>query len=365
MSAPATLLRRAAGWARFEVATIARKVIDRLKIRHGTRLRSPSKRADRPTILFFNRSWIYPESVTPPPGYRLSTDKSDFGIAAVVVFELPELISDYSLRTHRANHDEAIRKAPASITQLTFVPSLRKPNGQLWVALSLECEAHYPQLIDREFMRGFDLTMTYHSNADVRVPYLSICCDGADPEAALRTPPLAKTELSVANLFISSSNDRSGRVAFATELMRHLSVDSYGKVLHNRSLDEDLGAASKRQTIKRYKFTLALENARAPDYVTEKLYEPLVAGSVPVYLGAPNVSDLAPAPDSFINAGDFASPRALADYLVELDEDESAYAKHLAWKTQSFATPFLALLDDARRDPFVRLGDQLARRTEP
>jgi hypothetical protein len=38
-----------------------------------------------------------------------------------------------------------------------------------------------------------------------------------------------------------------------------------------------------------YKFYLAAENSREPDYVTEKLWQGLRAGAVPVYLGAPNV----------------------------------------------------------------------------
>ena len=63
------------------------------------------------------------------------------------------------------------------------------------------------------------------------------------------------------------------------------------------------------QTIAGYKFTLAFENAVAEDYVTEKLYHPLVAGSVPVYLGAPNVGQLVPASDCYIDVNDFSGPQ--------------------------------------------------------
>ena len=60
------------------------------------------------------------------------------------------------------------------------------------------------------------------------------------------------------------------------------------------ALEADKGSATKLETIKAYKFTLALENAIAEDYVTEKVYDPLIASSVPVYLGAPNIDDFAP-----------------------------------------------------------------------
>lgn len=38
-----------------------------------------------------------------------------------------------------------------------------------------------------------------------------------------------------------------------------------------------------------YKFTLALENAVCNDYITEKLWRPLEAGSVPIVFGSPRV----------------------------------------------------------------------------
>lgn len=38
---------------------------------------------------------------------------------------------------------------------------------------------------------------------------------------------------------------------------------------------------------------MAFENVIAMDYVTEKFYDPLIAGSVLVYLGAPNIADFA------------------------------------------------------------------------
>lgn len=41
--------------------------------------------------------------------------------------------------------------------------------------------------------------------------------------------------------------------------------------------------------IAKYKFTLSFENAVGDDYLTEKLWRPLIVGSVPVYLGSPSV----------------------------------------------------------------------------
>lgn len=38
-----------------------------------------------------------------------------------------------------------------------------------------------------------------------------------------------------------------------------------------------------------YKFSIAFENALCEDYITEKLWRPLIVGSVPIYIGSPSV----------------------------------------------------------------------------
>src|SRR4051794_29376099 len=45
---------------------------------------------------------------------------------------------------------------------------------------------------------------------------------------------------------------------------------------------------SKMCLMEKFKFTLAIDNTLEYDYVTEKLFDPLRAPTLPVYLGAPN-----------------------------------------------------------------------------
>ena len=289
---------------------------------------------ERALVLLYNTMF---GAATPPPapelpdGFELATDLRRFGEARAVVFHVPSL---------------------------GRIDRLRKPDGQLWVAWWMECEQHFPRLTDPEFMGRFDLTMSHRLDADVPVPYA-----GGIDEGELRTPPRPKREL--AALFMTGTRETSGRTAYAAELMRHLEVHSYGRVLRNRRLREDRGRETKLETVSRYRFTLAFENAIAEDYVTEKLYDPLIAGSVPVYLGAPNVERLAPSAESYIDVRDHASPRELADRLLALASDQAAYDRHLVWKGRPFAPGFKALLEGQRTDPFVRLcaavGEPLGR----
>ena len=51
----------------------------------------------------------------------------------------------------------------------------------------------------------------------------------------------------------------------------------------------------KHELLSRYKFVIAYENTAYPGYVTEKVIDAIVAGSVPVYMGAPDIADQLPA----------------------------------------------------------------------
>lgn len=77
-----------------------------------------------------------------------------------------------------------------------------------------------------------------------------------------------------------------------------------------------------------------MENSITRDYVSEKLYDGLVAGCVPIYLGAPNVADYVPDNNAIINYSELGSAHALKAELERLTEDEEAYAAKLAWKTK-------------------------------
>jgi hypothetical protein len=288
----------------------------------------------RPLVLFYNPAWDrWPDAdrLAEAPECEFTTDRRRLPEARAIVFHLPTL---------------------AGIERVPKYP------GQLWVAWSMESAANCPRLADPAFMRHFEISMTYRRAADVWTPYF-----GPDVTVALRQPPRAKTAVAPAVYLQSSRFNASGRVQYAAELMKRVKVDSYGAVLQNRRWPiPDAGPAAKRELIARYKFTLAFENSIAPDYVTEKLYDPLIAGSVPVYLGAPNVRDFAPAEGCFINAADFDGPAALAAHLNWLDENDAAYAAHLAWKAGGPDARFLEMVAAVRRDPFSRLAALVAAR---
>lgn len=185
----------------------------------------------------------------------------------------------------------------------------------------------------------FNWTMTYRRDSDV---VLRDLYGGLIP----KTPSPSRDELSSYPSFKPSSMDwlknKTKLVAwlvsnchtsirredYVAKLSRYVPVDIYGKC-GNLSRK---GGYNWEMLRREYKFYLALENTWCPDYVSEKFYQSLMNDAVPVVLSpAVEYDKFAPA-GSFIDAMDFESPKALADYLLLLDKTDSLYAGYFEWK---------------------------------
>lgn len=110
----------------------------------------------------------------------------------------------------------------------------------------------------------------------------------------------------------------------------------FGNNVHNNGRSRmmpDLGDSVKKKSdenshflgndelFKKYKFVIAFENESIDGYVTEKLIIPLLAGSIPIYKGANDVSDYVN-PKCFINVNDFDSDDACIQYIQNLSDEE-------------------------------------------
>jgi len=281
-------------------------------------------------ILIYNNMWGVEEEPYINPvidDFFITNEHRWLDEAVAVIFHMPTLSPD----------DKMLKKGA-------------KRNGQLWVFWSMECEAHYPWLYEREISDLFDIRATYKMDSDIPLPYVR-----TDYFERLRQEPAPKHGLISA--FISSGFNESKRLEYLEELMRYIPVDSYGKMLNNKRLEKDEGQDTKGNVISGYKFTVAFENAIAMDYVTEKFYQPLIAGSVPVYLGAPNIEEFAPGKQCYINVNSFSSVRSLADYLLELDADEGRYQEYLQWKKQPFGDGFISKMKAYDKDVLLKFCD--------
>jgi hypothetical protein len=79
--------------------------------------------------------------------------------------------------------------------------------------------------------------------------------------------------------------------------------------------------ASKAETMRNYKFAFCFENTIFPGYVTEKIFDALMNGTVPIYLGAPDIADFVDQ-EAFIDFRKYDDLERLHEYLKTMTEDE-------------------------------------------
>jgi hypothetical protein len=82
--------------------------------------------------------------------------------------------------------------------------------------------------------------------------------------------------------------------------------------------------ANKWDVIPKYRFCICYENLRdEPGYISEKIFDCMRAGCVPIYRGADNIQNEV-FPEAFIDRRKFVSEAELAEYLVGMSAKEYA-----------------------------------------
>lgn len=192
---------------------------------------------------------------------------------------------------------------------------------------SMESASNYPAINSNK--DAFNYTMTYSLTSDVPIPYSEFF------ETSEMPLNISEKKDHLVCAFISNCGAGNGRTKYMIELMKHIKIDSYGSCLNNAEVPSSFRRRNRYRTkeamLSQYKFTIAFENSNDEDYITEKLYQPLRYGSVPIFRGNSNMEDFIP-PHSAIDANKFKSEKELADYLHYLDKNDTAYNEYLQWK---------------------------------
>ncbi|CAI5501777.1 unnamed protein product [Closterium sp. Naga37s-1] len=202
------------------------------------------------------------------------------------------------------------------------------------VLRSMEARSYYPAN-DPAVSRGsHSVVMTVHYDSDVPVQY------GSWEEYDIMRPPVPKTADAIAAAFISNCAANNFRLKAVEELQKFFPVHSYGRCLNNRPYEHD-----KLAVIQRYKFSLAFENSCEPDYITEKFWQSLVAGSVPVVVGPPNIADFVPDNTSYLHIASEEDIPRVARQMEAIAADKDAYNRMLEWKRSGPSDQFIANVD--------------------
>lgn len=124
---------------------------------------------------------------------------------------------------------------------------------------------------------------------------------------------------------VSNAQGAPERERFFHLLSEYKQVDSGGRYKNN------VGGPVPDKTafIKDYKFNIAFENCMCDGYTTEKIMEPMLVNSVPIYWGNRLINrDFNQ--DSFINIANYPSLEAAVEDIVRLDQNDDEYLSLLS-----------------------------------
>ena len=207
-----------------------------------------------------------------------------------------------------------------------------KPRGnQRYVYAQGEPHKYLSAELLPELEDYINLTMTYRTDSDIRLPYGVVLRDQKVKRGAMNVNPMSKSRAVV--WAVSHCDTDSQREVYVKELMKYIDVDIYGvcgkKECERKSVD------CMGQFEQRYRFVLSFENDFCKDYASEKLYRPLSYDIVPIVYGGANYTRDAP-PDSVIDIRHYPNPRNLAKYLKYLTRNRDEYNEYFAWKRQGY-----------------------------
>nr|XP_015825260.2 4-galactosyl-N-acetylglucosaminide 3-alpha-L-fucosyltransferase 9 [Nothobranchius furzeri] len=203
---------------------------------------------------------------------------------------------------------------------LSNLPQQQRPPFQKWIWMNLESPSHSPQLSGINNL--FNVTLNYRQDSDIKGTYGII----VPTKTAENFVPPKKDKLVC--WIVSNWNPGHRRVQYFNELHKHIEIHTYGQAFRNKISGEDY-----MSIMTSCKFYLSFENSIHKDYITEKMYNPLAVGTVPVVLGTSrqNYENFIQG-DSFIHVDDFKSPKELAEYLLIANKNEQMYLGFFKWR---------------------------------
>jgi len=244
-------------------------------------------------------------------------------------------------------------KSPAPAATENFVTRLpqKRRRGQVYVYVSTAAPASVQAGIDLR-----DRTLLS------QVDYLA----SSNPalESVWRSPlPSAKLMISSYDAFIRPWNMRLPVIGFGdsasackhghsvgAHILRRISqkwpVWSHGTCMHNYNsstfipnLGQSMSSAEAIRVqldLSRYLFYFVAEEVDCPGHITEKLWLPLLRGSIPIYFGTKTVDDYLPCPnkDCVLRVKDFNSVDELVDRMKAIASDPQLYASLTEWRRQ-------------------------------
>ena len=219
------------------------------------------------------------------------------------------------------------------------------------VAISMEPSGFYPSQFDN--VSSFDFEMSFRISSDIPTVYFGFWMDLLAP---LSDHPWEHREPAIVFL-ASHCASNSGREKLVQMLQEHVRVDSLSNCMNNHDWPTGIDRSDKLSLLRGYMVYLAAENNVEPDYVSEKVYDGLIAGAVPIYLGAPNINHFVPKNSVISIPRNFTSADVaqVGEIVQKIFADKREYEKWTSFKQQPYSDDFMRRFNFTHTDPKCRL----------
>ena len=181
-------------------------------------------------------------------------------------------------------------------------------------------------------LNPYHIDINYHSNSSV--PFTYGYYNSSSPLDVIPGTNWAQNKTHLLAWMASNCKHTFWpRADFVYDLHKYINVDMYGRC-GRLKCEKSPNNINCKIMLRKYKFYLALENSECDEYITEKCWDiALNNGIVPVVYGGRKSAyeKLAP-PNSFIHIADFENTKALANYLLELDKNDTKYNEYFQWR---------------------------------
>eukprot|EP01083_Nonionella_stella_P174163 602981_1 len=222
-----------------------------------------------------------------------------------------------------------LKKADIFVKETRGVKPVRNHKNQVIAGFNMEprgynvpkCRAWYKK---EKTLDEWDIAMDYSRYADIQISYFRIYY--MSYLSKLKVPDPTK-RLGIVWRSSACFCSSWGRDKYVEDLSKLIEIHRPGKCLSSKMNNGKKVPAELDQ----YNFALAFENSRLEGYITEKLFHPMFRYNlVPVYIGAPDISDYIPE-DAFVNANGL-KPEELAAKLKRIQKNSSLYTEFFEWR---------------------------------